>query len=167
MISAVPQSDLVIHAHSSIPFQMLFPCRWSQSTGWCFLCFTAGPHWPVAPCTSELAGTSISYQHIFSKLLKGWWIHPVLTCRLLGWQTRTSQFSFRHLWGGGGGGWPCALYLRSSYSHALPPATIVATVCALFGKPPQLPLWVALLLLVLESLVKYLFGQLDFFSPAV
>ena len=52
IISAVQQSDSVIHGHTSILFQILFPHRPSKNTGQSSLWYTAGPHWPVIPRTS-------------------------------------------------------------------------------------------------------------------
>ena len=48
IISAVQQSDSVIHRHISILFQMLFPGRLSQNLGPTSLCSTAGPDGPVS-----------------------------------------------------------------------------------------------------------------------
>ena len=44
IISAVQQSGSVIHVHTSILFQILFPCRPSQNIRQNSLCYTAGPH---------------------------------------------------------------------------------------------------------------------------
>lgn len=49
IISAVQRRDSVRQVHTSILFQMLFPHRWSQNTGWSFLCSTAGPRGPIIP----------------------------------------------------------------------------------------------------------------------
>ena len=51
MISTVQQSDSVVHIHTSIRFQILFPHRLSQNIGWHSLCCIAGPHWPITPDT--------------------------------------------------------------------------------------------------------------------
>ena len=52
IMSAVQQSDSVVHIHTSILFQILFPHRLSHNTGYSPLCYTAGPHWPIIPYTS-------------------------------------------------------------------------------------------------------------------
>ena len=52
IISATQQNDSVIHIHTSILFQILFPHRLSRNIGYHFLCYTVGPCWPVIPYTS-------------------------------------------------------------------------------------------------------------------
>ena len=58
IISAAQQSDSVIHGHTSIPLQILFPHWWSQIIGQSSLCCTAGLLWPTIPYSTVcLAGT--------------------------------------------------------------------------------------------------------------
>ena len=52
IISAVQHSDSVIHIHTSILFQILFPDRLSQNIGSSALCQAAGLRWPVIPHTT-------------------------------------------------------------------------------------------------------------------
>ena len=52
IISTVQQNDSVIHVHTSILFQILFPHRLSQNIGLSSLRYTAGPHSSVTPYTS-------------------------------------------------------------------------------------------------------------------
>ena len=56
LVSGVQQSDLVIHIHVSILFQILFPFKLLQNIEQSSLCYTVGPCWlsilNVAVCTS-------------------------------------------------------------------------------------------------------------------
>ena len=45
LVSSVQQSDLVIHVHVSILFQILFPFRLLQNIEQSSLCYTVGPCW--------------------------------------------------------------------------------------------------------------------------
>ena len=42
-VSGVKQSDLVIHIHMSIPFQILFPYRLLQNIEYSSLCYRVDP----------------------------------------------------------------------------------------------------------------------------
>ena len=50
IISAIQQTEPVIHTHISIFLQILSPHRLSQNTGR-VLCCTVGPCWPIIPYT--------------------------------------------------------------------------------------------------------------------
>ena len=47
MIYAVQKSDSVTHTHTFIHFQIIFPYGLLQNIGQSYLCFIAGPCWPV------------------------------------------------------------------------------------------------------------------------
>ena len=47
IIPAAQHRHVIIHRHTAMLFQILFQYRLSQTIGWSFLCYTAGPLWPV------------------------------------------------------------------------------------------------------------------------
>ena len=76
IISAVQQSDSVIHIHTLILFHVLFLYRLSQTIGQSTLGYTAGPHWSDIPyttvCICQLQGQSSNHHkkrkaYIFSE----------------------------------------------------------------------------------------------------
>ena len=67
IISAVQQSDSVIHVRASIHFQILSPYRLSQNTGQSSLCSVAGP-----PLTSHCRYHSVRLPVSLVSLIYNW-----------------------------------------------------------------------------------------------